>query len=45
MKVLIRLKDKGSSSKIKNLYIEELSKGKVLHLNKLLEMTEDSDMK
>ena len=45
IKVIISLTDKGSLTEIKNLHIEELSKGKVPHLDKLLKVTEDLDMK
>ena len=45
IKAIIRLTDKGSPTEIKNLYIEELSKGKVPHLDKLLDIQEDSNMK
>jgi len=45
MKAIIRLTDKGIPTEIKNLYMEELLKGKNPYLDKLLDIQEDSDMK
>jgi len=45
MKVIIRLNNKKNPTEIKNLYLEKLSKVKVSYLDKLLEVTEDLDMK
>ena len=45
MKAIIGITDKGSPTKIKNLQIEELSKGKVPHLDRLTNTQENSDMK
>ena len=45
MKAIIRKTDKGSPTKIKNLQIKELLKGKILHLDGLINIQKNFDIK
>ena len=45
MKEIIGLIDKGNPTKIRNLHLEELSKGKISRMDKLFEIEESLDMK